>query len=163
MHSRYAMVVIGVSVVACSDPPETVEPEAVVAPATTAPQLSPTEQSLARLEQRRQSIINAEMDEETRIRFLSTIARQEEDIRTCLSRGGRLVALAGVASCYEAYTDGGKICSDSSECEGACVVEEPLTVESGVATTGMCQPEEPVSSCYATITNGIAGLTICIN
>ena len=166
MRLRYAIALIG-TVVACSGPPvdgtQALGPNTVGrSPASVTP-LTATEWELARLQERRQAIIDGEMDEDVRTRFLQAITRQEDDIRTCQSRGGRVISFGPPASCYETYSDGGKICSDSSECEGTCVVEEPLYVEAGEETSGMCQAEEPVSSCYATITKGIAGMTICIN
>ena len=168
MRLCHATALIGISIAGCngpapSDGTQSNEPETIGLPPVSVVPLTDTERELARLQGRRQAIIDAEMDEDVRARFLEEIRRQEEDIRTCQSRGDRIVSFGPSTWCSEIYNDGGKVCSDSSECEGRCVVEEPVEVAAGVEATGMCQAEEPVSSCYATITKGIAGLTICIN
>jgi hypothetical protein len=166
MRSCHAIVLIGVSIAGCSGPvpldgTPSNEVETISQPPASVLRLTDKERALARLEEQRQAIIEAEMDENRRAQLLAQITLREEGLRTCESRGNRIVSFDEWIWCAENYNDGGKVCSDSSECEGACIAER--FVQAGVATTGICQAQAPVSACYKEITNGVAGQTSCIN
>ena len=160
MRIRYLVVLIGMGIAACSEAPLDDSQSLELEPP---PALTATERGLGRLAQRRQEIIESDLDEESRVKLLQALEQREAGIRTCSSDGGRVVILGSMVGCFPTYDDGGKVCSDSAECEGKCVVEEPERVAEGVATTGTCQAEAPVSSCYSEIANGIAGWTLCVN
>ena len=168
MRLCHATALIGVAIAGCSGPvppdatPST-EAESIGQPPASGLPLTDTERAIARLQERRQATIEAEMDENLKAQLLAEYTRREEDLRTCESRGDRIETSDQSTWCVEVYSDGGKVCSDSSECEGQCVVEEPLRVEADVQTTGMCQAEEPFGGCFAEITKGVAGFTMCIN
>jgi len=89
----------------------------------------------------------------------------------CRQRGGSLRRGVGVTFgvpeyfvCVVPYADAGKECTDSSQCDGDCLVWES-DIKYGEEVAGKCQAETPIESgCYAQVRNGFAiepGL--CVN
>ena len=79
--------------------------------------------------------------------------RQLDDLTACRRQGGewRRVCLAQEFACVTPYKDGGKPCSDPSQCEGECVVDltmrcaapgdckEPVIPKPGEPASGVCE------------------------
>ena len=83
------------------------------------------------------------------------------DILGCLMEG-KVIASVGMfatPSCIKLHSDGGKICQDSSDCEGMCTSKEVL--DNGVKANGFCQVGLGDPSCYNEIANGIAENATC--
>ena len=100
------------------------------------------------------------MDEE--VEAMRKVALKELDVYSCIMEGKAVAAVGmfGTPSCIEIYSDGGKVCTDSSECQGACTSREVL--ETGAKTTGFCRGnEKDAFGCFNEISNGVAEHAIC--
>lgn len=68
-----------------------------------------------------------------------------QDERSCKATGGEWI-IAGAAQqfiCVHKYSDGGKPCSSSAECEGSCISKDD--------GTGYCKTDDNPFGCYRTI------------
>jgi hypothetical protein len=84
------------------------------------------------------------------------------DVRECESSGGKVegIGIFGIPACVQYYSDGGKICKDSSECEGYCYV--PETLEKGMEAAGVCESSEHDSfGCFSRNEKGMVNNVIC--
>jgi hypothetical protein len=89
-------------------------------------------------------------------------ALKKLNVYECLMKGEVVAAVGmfGTPSCIEIYSDGGKICSDSSECQGACTSED--VIKEGAKSAGHCRGSESDGfGCFNVITNGVAEQPIC--
>jgi hypothetical protein len=166
MRLRHAIALIGISIAGCSDPgrpadTETSEPGTIdQAPASYVPSAE-TAQALARLGELQEAITNAELDQDIRLRVRNVISQAAEDIYACEYRGDRIVTNDQHTWCNDVYSDGGKVCSDSSECEGLCEVEGGA--RAGAEITGICEAEEGDAICSAIIARGVVSPMGCPN
>ena len=100
------------------------------------------------------------MDEEIKAKRIEIL--KDLDVYGCIMDGKAVAAVGmlGTPSCIEFYSDGGKICSDGSECQGACTSREVLV--EGTKTTGFCRGSEiDAFGCFNVISNGVAEHAIC--
>lgn len=103
-------------------------------------------------------------------RFL-TQRTQGPDPEECSQRGGQIQRGVRIGNggptfmvCVVHHADADKECTDSSQCEGACLVWES-DIREGEAAVGECQAETPIQSgCYASVVGGIVkGPGLCMN
>lgn len=83
----------------------------------------------------------------------------------CIARGGTLVRQGKLQRevCAMPYADAGKACRDDNDCLGECRSDAPDLVP-GQAATGTCQRhDQDRFGCYATIDDGKAQRTICVD
>ena len=87
----------------------------------------------------------------------------EAERNTCLKTGGIVerAGLLGAQRCTRPYSDGGQVCSDSSQCQGRC--RTTPNVPAGSPVTGICQPSDNPFGCFAEVSNGIAGPGLCVD
>ncbi|WP_102226072.1 hypothetical protein [Acidimangrovimonas sediminis] len=79
------------------------------------------------------------------------MATQDDD--RCLASGGVWSHEDGKARVCIHYTkDAGKICTRSSECDGACL-----------ARSGTCSPVKPLLGCQSILTDSGMRMTQCVN
>ena len=80
----------------------------------------------------------------------------------CAARGGKWTGAPGAefAVCERTVTDGGKPCSDHSECQAFCVTTNE-SVRSGDRTTGVCARDYHHSDCVQGVSHGRAETTLC--
>lgn len=87
----------------------------------------------------------------------------------CTAAGGtiREVGLLGHPACEVPTSDAGKICRDSKDCEGRCLVEDwdgdrPPSV--GTPAAGQCEASNLTFGCFAEVRRGrIASLFLCVD
>lgn len=85
-----------------------------------------------------------------------------ETLRSCNSRGGRVRGEIGYQWCALPFADAGNVCSDSSECEGLCLLPSGTFLEAEAPASGVCQAETPGPfDCISTVANGKPGGTYC--
>ncbi len=86
----------------------------------------------------------------------------------CAQEGGKwqLTCLEQEYRCIKPYKDAGKICSDSSECDGECIVDitikcdevgkcsSPKVPNIGEPSTGVCQQDNDPCGSFVIIRNG---------
>jgi hypothetical protein len=83
--------------------------------------------------------------------------------KQCMALGGTLqqAGRMGRYACYAHYSDGGKSCTDSGECEGDCrVVDDAAT---GTIARGKCTADGVPFGCYAKVEKGIVGPYVCVD
>ncbi|MEO1554695.1 MAG: hypothetical protein AAFR82_12265, partial [Pseudomonadota bacterium] len=87
----------------------------------------------------------------------------EAERNTCLKTGGIVerAGLLGAERCTRPFSDAGQVCSDSSQCQGAC--RTTPNVPAGSPVTGICQPSDNPFGCFAEVMNGIAGPGLCVD
>jgi hypothetical protein len=85
------------------------------------------------------------------------------ETRQCSARGGTIqpVCLSGGLACVVPYRDGGKRCSDKSDCTGQCLYEGPAPAPP--AATGSCQRTNDPCGCKSPIHHGHVQSTVCLD
>ena len=73
------------------------------------------------------------------------------------------VGRAQTLQCVIAYPDGGKVCRDGDDCLGDCRVPGGVIVEDGRTVQGQCTATSDRFGCYATVEDGKASGTICVD
>jgi hypothetical protein len=83
----------------------------------------------------------------------------------CLSRGGRWYreGLMRVLQCVVPTRDGGKNCSDGTQCEHECVYTGRTLHEASEPITGQCSHERNHFGCRTLVAKGKIGFTICVD
>lgn len=81
----------------------------------------------------------------------------------CLARGGKVerAGILNVERCTLPYSDGGKLCIDSSNCSGKCVVDD--TNKTNGAFSGICQIDDNPFGCYSEVVAGEAQPKLCVD
>lgn len=79
----------------------------------------------------------------------------------CAMRNGVWSGVEGaeVALCQARVTDGGKACTDHSQCQGFCVTEE--SAEYGSRAAGVCTRDYYHSDCVQGVSRGRAEAIVC--
>lgn len=85
-----------------------------------------------------------------------TCIAEDEAKSKCSAAGGRwgVWGLQRASFCMRTYADGGKSCTDSSQCKGKCL-------QSTSDESAHCEHDELSFGCFAEWSNGKAGPTIC--
>ena len=83
------------------------------------------------------------------------------ETRACAARGGTIqpVCMLGQLTCVIRYRDGGKRCSDKSDCLGECQYEGPEPPPPNAA--GRCQRTSDPCGCKALVHHGNVEPTLC--
>lgn len=88
----------------------------------------------------------------------------EADRAACQADGGIVerAGLLGAERCTRPYSDAGKLCTDSGQCEGGCRSDD-LSPDSGEPVMGVCQADDNPFGCYTEIVDGRADHAICVD
>jgi len=80
--------------------------------------------------------------------------------QSCKAQGGswQPVCMLGSEYCVLSYADAGKSCTDSSQCQGKCLV-----VSAKIQPTGQCQLNNNPCGCFSSMENGQALPGLCID
>jgi len=85
-----------------------------------------------------------------------------DDKAWCASLDGTVgEILPGVERCIRATTDGGKLCTDGSQCQGTC--NAPATAQLGTVITGTCSARVDRMSCVNLVVQGRASGRVCFD
>ncbi|MCV6639188.1 hypothetical protein [Candidatus Albibeggiatoa sp. nov. NOAA] len=90
-----------------------------------------------------------------------TTSQQRTD---CEKAGGTIknVGRAQCKQCIYSYSDAGKSCTGSNQCEGRCLTED--RAEAGGFATGICEADSNAFGCSQEIDdNGVALGTLCVD
>ena len=90
------------------------------------------------------------------------------DLDNCEAFGGKVLPVCrlGLPSCVFSYSDAGRSCSDSAQCEGSCWLAPPKQGESvrpGDLAVGVCQADSDVCGCHFEILDGVVQQGICVD
>ncbi len=89
----------------------------------------------------------------------------EIEVVDCQQQGGNLqrAGLMGCYTCIVEYADGGKTCSDSSECQGDCLNYDDFIPTDKINQTGQCAKDNSPFGCYQVIEKGVAKSAMCVD
>jgi len=91
----------------------------------------------------------------------------EADQKACAEFGGNYTqaGLLGYYSCFVDYADGGKTCSDLSDCEGRCMATNAsgFDPDASGGQTGKCQLTDSPFGCYSEIIEGVVQPGLCVD
>ena len=91
------------------------------------------------------------------VKHLSAEARSE-----CVAQGGKVqLVLLGAEGCVRPTTDGSQSCTDSSQCQGACIA--PLAAQRDTVVTGTCAAEIGRMGCINVVIQGKASGEACFD
>ncbi len=77
-----------------------------------------------------------------------------------MQKAGRM----GCYQCIVSYSDAGKSCQDSADCQGDCRVKpDEFLPNSAVHRTGVCAKDSNPFGCYQTIKNGVPQSALCVD
>ncbi len=88
-----------------------------------------------------------------------------QQLKECTKQGGKLEK-QGMAQCYLCtieYADAGKTCSDSSECDGACLNYGDFIPAGKTNQKGQCSKDNSPFGCYQKIEKGMAKHAMCVD
>ena len=70
----------------------------------------------------------------------------------------------GIPACVVPYADAGEACTDSSECEGRCLVDLTNTDANpavGSSATGICEADTDPCGCWYEVLDGTTQQGLC--
>ena len=88
-----------------------------------------------------------------------------EVVQACAAKGGAF-SQQGMLGCYQCvliYTDAGKACQDSSDCQGKCKNTGEFLDANAKTQSGQCASDSSPFGCYQTIEEGVAQPAICVD
>ncbi|WP_370237620.1 MULTISPECIES: hypothetical protein [Henriciella] len=88
----------------------------------------------------------------------------EMEIAACEAVGGEVqkAGLLGAEHCIQSLPDDGKVCTDSSDCVGRCMVSGE-SVEVGAETVGQCAATDNPFGCFQLVKDGVADGMLCVD
>ena len=83
------------------------------------------------------------------------------DPAACATQGGNWqpICMMQKPACVLTYKDAGKACTDSSQCQGSCIVDGTAPADQPV--TGVCKATSDPCGCMQFVENGKAGYPLC--
>ncbi|MXP24745.1 hypothetical protein GRI39_01625 [Altererythrobacter indicus] len=89
------------------------------------------------------------------------LSQQEQ--RDCTETGGTVEKRGRLQAevCVHPFADAGESCTDSSTCDGKCIVKG--NSGEGHQVAGTCQADDHLFGCYAEVENGKAVRSICVD
>jgi len=83
-------------------------------------------------------------------------------ISACTGQGGQMqqVGRAQTWQCILQYSDAGKACTDSGQCQGHCLSQD---LGENAPAKGQCAADSNRFGCRSVLTNGVASPTLCID
>ena len=97
--------------------------------------------------------------------YQACIYPPNEMVRACTAKGGAF-SQQGRLGCYQCvvtYTDAGKACQDSTDCQGKCKNTGEFIAANVKTQSGQCASDSSGFGCYQTIEKGVAQPAICVD
>lgn len=104
-------------------------------------------------------------DKEDPISYQACVYPPNEMVQACRVKGGDFLQ-QGMLGCYQcvlSYTDAGKVCQDSSDCQGQCKTTGEFIDNGAKNQSGQCASDSSPFGCYQTIEKGVAQPAICVD
>lgn len=88
-----------------------------------------------------------------------------EIVQACTAKGGAFLQQGrlGCYQCVVTYTDAGKACQDSTDCQGKCKNTGEFIAANVKTQSGQCASDSSLFGCYQTIEKGVAQPAICVD
>lgn len=91
----------------------------------------------------------------------------QADQKACTDFGGTYTqaGLLGSYNCFVDYADGGKVCSDISDCQGRCIATDTSRFDPDApgGQVGTCQVNDNPFGCYSEIIGGFVQPGLCVD
>lgn len=89
----------------------------------------------------------------------------EKLVKECLAKGGTYSKQGRLQAyrCVTQFSDAGKACSDSSECQGSCLNSDTAITAGTTNVKGTCAATDSPFGCRQTIEGGVAKGFLCID
>lgn len=87
----------------------------------------------------------------------------QSEIADCVQSLGKIerAGFLGAERCTRPYSDGGKSCTDSAQCEGQC--RAPSMNMTDQTVVGVCQMDDNPFGCHAQVRGGVAEPALCVD
>ena len=88
-----------------------------------------------------------------------------EIVQACTAKGGAFLqqGMLGCYQCVVTYSDAGKACQDSSDCQGKCKNTGEFVDANAKTQSGQCASDSSPFGCYQMIEAGVAQPAICVD
>ena len=88
-----------------------------------------------------------------------------EMVQACTAKGGAFLQQGrlGCYQCVVSYSDAGKTCQDSTDCQGKCKNTAEFIKNGTKNHSGQCASDSSGFGCYQTIEKGVAQPAICVD
>jgi hypothetical protein len=85
--------------------------------------------------------------------------------QSCAQEGGKIKqgGIMGHSLCVKPYRDAGKICRDTTDCQGKCLADLGSPIMTDGKQVGRCQANTMPFGCYAEVKNGNIGPGLCVD
>ncbi|AMT97006.1 MULTISPECIES: hypothetical protein [Psychrobacter] len=85
--------------------------------------------------------------------------------KECLAKGGEYTKEGRLQAyrCVQQFSDAGKSCSDSSECQGKCTNSDTAIEAGKTNVKGTCAANDTPFGCRQTIEGGVAKGFLCVD
>lgn len=85
--------------------------------------------------------------------------------KSCLAKGGTYTKQGRLQAyrCVMQFSDAGKSCSDSSECQGSCLSSDTDIAAGTPNSVGTCAATDSPFGCRQIIEGGISKGTVCVD
>lgn len=89
----------------------------------------------------------------------------DSEIADCIAGGGEMLPGGMLQSiqCVTPYSDGGKTCTDSTDCEGLCTTDDERWPHDADIKGPVCEFTDSPFGCRAEVKNGVADFALCID
>ncbi len=107
----------------------------------------------------------ATIDKNDPFAYQACVYPPNEVVQACAAKGGAF-SQQGMLGCYQcvvSYTDAGKTCQDSSNCQGKCKNTGEFVATSASNQSGQCASDSSPFGCYQMIEEGVAQPAICVD
>ena len=74
-----------------------------------------------------------------------------------------IIGMLGCYQCVVTYTDAGKACQDSSDCQGKCKNTGEFLDANAKTQSGQCASDSSPFGCYQAIEEGVTQPAICVD
>lgn len=104
-------------------------------------------------------------DKDDPLFYQACVYPPNEMVQACRVKGGAFLQ-QGKLGCYQcvlSYTDAGKVCQDSSDCQGQCKNTGEFIDNGAKNQSGQCASDSSPFGCYQTIEKGVAQPAICVD
>jgi hypothetical protein len=85
------------------------------------------------------------------------------DKASCRAKGGSIrdVCILQLPACVAPYSDGGRRCSDNSQCQGKCLAQLDHAPKLGERVNGRCELDDDPCGCKIEVIQGAVGDSAC--
>ena len=139
----------------------------VTPPSTPIVQPEPSDSSAANGTSANSTVTNdtATTNKNDPFAYQACVYPPNEMVQACTAKGG-VFSQQGRLGCYQCvvtYSDAGKACQDSTDCQGECKNTGEFVDANAKTQSGQCASDSSPFGCYQTIEAGVTQPAICVD